>query len=111
MRYSLTRCTLNSPKLLGLIAASAFLFSIPLVTLASAPAQQATKSDSQSPPSGDYVGMDTCITCHADQGQHFQNTIMGHAFSHPRTDLEKLGCEACHGPGKAHVEAGGGKDT
>jgi DmsE family decaheme c-type cytochrome len=32
-------------------------------------------------------------------------------LGNPRTPLEARGCEACHGPGKAHVEAGGGKDT
>ena len=60
---------------------------------------------------GDYVGSDVCITCHADQGRHFQSTIMGKAFAHAKNDREKLGCEACHGPGRVHVTSGGGKDT
>ncbi|MFB3917520.1 MAG: DmsE family decaheme c-type cytochrome [Terriglobales bacterium] len=60
---------------------------------------------------GDYVGTDTCITCHDLQYKHFKNTVMGKVFANPRTAAQKLGCEACHGPGKAHVEAGGGKDT
>jgi len=59
----------------------------------------------------DYVGSDTCLICHADQGKHFQNTVMGKAFAHPKNEKEKLGCEGCHGPGKAHLEAGGGKDS
>ena len=36
---------------------------------------------------------------------------MGKIFANPRTPEEKLGCESCHGPGKAHVEAGGTKET
>ncbi len=33
---------------------------------------------------------------------------MDRAFlEHPRTPLQKQGCEACHGPGRAHVESGG----
>jgi len=36
---------------------------------------------------------------------------MGKAFAQQRTADEKLGCEACHGPGKAHVEAGGTKES
>ena len=60
---------------------------------------------------GDYVGSDVCISCHDDQNRRFKNTVMGKAFAKPHTADEKLGCESCHGPGKAHVDAGGGKDT
>src|SRR5215467_5364909 len=59
----------------------------------------------------DYVGSDVCIGCHDDQNRRFKNTAMGKAFANPHTADEKLGCEGCHGPGKAHVDAGGGKDT
>jgi DmsE family decaheme c-type cytochrome len=59
-----------------------------------------------------YVGTETCKTCHADmptkgfyQGYenspHFVTTLdtkKGPGFH---------GCEACHGPGKAHVDGGG----
>ena len=35
---------------------------------------------------------------------------MGRLFlKHPRNSKEALGCEGCHGPGKAHADAGGGK--
>ena len=60
---------------------------------------------------GDYVGSDACITCHEDQGNRFKATVMGKVFAQARTASEKLGCEACHGPGKKHVDAGGGKET
>jgi len=70
-----------------------------------------TKNDTPNP-SSDYVGSEVCVTCHAEQGKSFEHTIMGNAMmAHPKTAQEKLGCEGCHGPGKAHVDAGGGKDT
>lgn len=114
MRFSPTRCALSwiSFGPLRLLAVIAFLATLALVVWGRVPIQEPAKPESQpAGASGDYVGSDMCITCHSDQGEHFQKTVMGRAFAHPRTDLEKLGCEACHGPGKAHVEAGGGKET
>ena len=79
------------------------------------PTPAATREKPKTAPSanadGDYVGSETCITCHQDQDRRFKNTIMGKAMAHPHSPEEARGCESCHGPGRAHVEAGGGKDT
>ncbi len=51
-----------------------------------------------------YVGADTCLMCHEDQAVH--GTAHGRTINE-RTPMAQLGCESCHGPGKAHVDAGG----
>jgi DmsE family decaheme c-type cytochrome len=50
-----------------------------------------------------YLGSKVCMGCHATQFDAFGATLMGR--------LQKQGkmeCESCHGPGSAHVKAGGG---
>jgi DmsE family decaheme c-type cytochrome len=57
-----------------------------------------------------YVGAAACLTCHIVQAEQFGATLMGKIFmKNPRSQREKLGCETCHGPGSAHVKAGGGR--
>lgn len=70
-------------------------------------AQANTPSNRTKPQnSPDYVGSDMCKTCHETQFQAITRTQMGKVlFQAPRNDLERRGCEACHGPGRSHIEA------
>lgn len=62
------------------------------------------------PDDATYVGSQVCTTCHANQSARFGQTVMGKIFlKNPRNAQEKAGCETCHGPGSAHVAAGGGR--
>jgi DmsE family decaheme c-type cytochrome len=55
-----------------------------------------------------YVGSEACKACHRNQYEKFTHTRMGKVLLNaPRTPLEAKGCEACHGPARAHVENGG----
>lgn len=57
-----------------------------------------------------YVGTEVCQGCHPDQYETFSTTKMGQLFlKAPKSEREKLGCESCHGPGSAHVDADGKK--
>ena len=53
-----------------------------------------------------FVGAKTCLTCHASQTAAFEKTLMGRIG---KTQKGKFDCENCHGPGSAHVKAGGGR--
>lgn len=54
-----------------------------------------------------YAGSAECMDCHDKDLAHFPQTIHAKVFKRPRTELEKLGCESCHGPAKTHAESGG----
>ncbi len=49
------------------------------------------------------VGSKVCLGCHASQADAFGYTLMGRLHKQG-----KMECETCHGPGSAHVKAGGG---
>src|SRR5665213_999073 len=55
--------------------------------------------------SSDFVGSETCVTCHAEVGKKFEDN--------PHTKMAQMHgsngatCENCHGAGKAHVDGGG----
>jgi DmsE family decaheme c-type cytochrome len=66
-------------------------------------ASQSNQSSAPSKDASQYVGSDTCKTCHEDvYKKQFEGT------PHFKTTLKDgHGCESCHGPGSAHVEGGG----
>lgn len=70
----------------------------------SGPVAGGTKSSVQVPAT--YVGAQVCLGCHASQAESFGRTLMGKIG---KTQKGKFDCENCHGPGSAHVKAGGGR--
>jgi DmsE family decaheme c-type cytochrome len=54
-----------------------------------------------------YVGADTCKACHEDLYNQMQRTPHFKMKFLPEHKGEGVDCEACHGPGSAHVEGGG----
>ena len=91
------------------IACLATIFAVSVVVIGAAPpgakapkAKAAQATLAQDPAL--YVGETTCLTCH--ETQKYNGTP--HSLkSDSRTPAATHGCESCHGPGKAHVDAGG----
>ena len=64
---------------------------------------------SQPKDNSQYVGADTCKGCHEDLFRNFETTPHWQTMLDKRRGPQWQGCEACHGPGGAHVEGGGDK--
>ena len=54
----------------------------------------------------DYVGSEACKDCHEDQFKAFSHTSHAKLVKIKSWSGKVTGCEACHGPGKAHSEEG-----
>jgi len=97
------------------VLCSATVLGVVIVALQSCspaqkPAAPASTAQSLAPAPEDFVGAETCKACHQEAYDKFSRTKMGRLFlRHPRNAQERNACENCHGPGKAHVAAGGGK--
>jgi len=61
-------------------------------------------------PGATYVGSDDCAACHQEESGQFAGSTHSRLHVHGG-NAEEIGCEACHGPGSAHIENGGGLFT
>jgi DmsE family decaheme c-type cytochrome len=85
----------------GLAVVAPVVFLIGVAVLLSAPRVTAAQETG-------YAGMEQCAACHESVVNAFKDTIHGKKGFEMRSSHA---CETCHGPGQAHVDAGGGKGT
>ena len=69
-------------------------FSVAVVLVATAASSQEAKRDP-------YVGNQMCVRCHAVPADHL--TTGPHRSENLGSQVQ-LGCQTCHGPGRAHVQ-------
>src|SRR3990167_8618332 len=97
-------------KVLGFIvfAVSIILFA---PTTFAAPKSKTRKTEKKEPLAASaMVGDSVCQNCHEDQLAKFNKTLMAkYLYSKTKSGKETFACETCHGPGRAHSEAGGGR--
>jgi DmsE family decaheme c-type cytochrome len=80
-----------------------------------APAEKVAPATPTEPEEATYLGDAACLTCHEALHEGFtgeySKTIHAKVLAPQNALNEKMarGCEACHGPGSLHVQAGGGK--
>jgi DmsE family decaheme c-type cytochrome len=63
------------------------------------------------PTSSPFIGSTACRACHPAVAQQFYRNPHFKSLASTTTAPADAGCEGCHGPGRAHVRAGGGKQT
>jgi DmsE family decaheme c-type cytochrome len=82
-----------------------------LLWCAAAWSQAGAAAPPPNPKAPEYVGSAVCKTCHPNISLNFYKNPHYKSIASGKETPERTGCEGCHGPAKAHVEAQGGKAT
>jgi DmsE family decaheme c-type cytochrome len=110
---------IRSFKLAGLLTAVLFIFVCTLPASAQQPSQSGSKGTAATPAAtapatgaqaSGYVGSKICESCHEDIYNSWEKTPHWKTTLNTREGPSHQGCEACHGPGAAHVSSGGDVD-
>ena len=101
--HFLCKSLIRGVALAGLVAAW-----LATAGTASAATQKPAAAKAPVATAADYAGQDTCLGCHEDKSAVTKAGAHARAFN-PKTPNATMGCESCHGAGKAHAEAGGDK--
>ena len=86
----------------GALAIAAASLALTTAVFLLAPGSASARQERQ------YAGIDQCAACHEKTVEAFRESIHGRKGFEMRSDHA---CETCHGPGKDHADAGGGKGT
>ena len=98
-----------SPRRVGKALLVLGAISGAILWLASGSSSQSVTPSQTKPVSynaADYVGSEVCQACHEDQFKAFSHTSHAELTRISSWKRKVTGCEACHGPGKAHSEEG-----
>jgi predicted CXXCH cytochrome family protein len=100
----------NRSRTVAWLGAAALLLGLALASGLAAKNGPSSKSDNKpaSAPA-EYVGAETCKTCHEEIYKQFETTPHYKTLLDTRGGPAHQGCEGCHGPGAEHVNGGGDK--
>ena len=86
-----------------------YLAALALALMFATTAWAGNQSKPAAPPASQFVGSDTCASCHEDVAKGIAQTPHNRIKFQTTKNVEGAGCESCHGPGAAHVDGGGDK--
>jgi DmsE family decaheme c-type cytochrome len=93
---------LSRSKRIGIAILS---FFTTMVLIASAMGQTSPNTPQKPTVNSEYVGAETCKTCHEDLFNGLQATRHWNNVLKTKQGPEAHSCETCHGPGTAHAES------